>query len=58
MKRAEKPRILTSLQKGDSVIAVARDIGVSREAIYQSERSAASLPPRMIAKRKSGAGAP
>ena len=44
MQMAEKSRILTLLEKGDSVIAVARDIGVSREAIYQFKRSAALLP--------------
>ena len=40
------------------MIAVARDIGVSREAIYQLKRSAALLPPGMVPKRKSGSGAP
>ena len=34
MQLAEHPRVLTLLQKGHSVIAVARDIGVSREAIW------------------------
>ena len=33
-----KARALTLLEKEDSVIAVARDIGVSREAIYQLKR--------------------
>ena len=40
------------------MIAVARDIGVSREAIYQLKSSAALLPPGMVPKRKSGSGAP
>ena len=58
MQMAEKSRALTLLQKGHSVIAVARDIGVLREAIYQLKRSATLLPPRMIMKRKLGSGAP
>ena len=51
---AEKSRALTWLQKRNSVIAVVRDIGVSREAAYQLKRSAALLPPWMIPKRKLG----
>ena len=54
----EKSRALTLLEKGESVIAVAKDIGVSREEIYQLKRSAASLSPGMVPKRKSGSGAP
>ena len=54
----EKYRVLTLLEEGESVIAVARDIGVSREAIYQLKRSAASFSPGMVPKRKSGFGAP
>lgn len=54
----EKSRALTLLEKGDSVIAVARDLGVSREAIYQLKRSAAPLPKGTVPKRKSGSGAP
>ena len=54
---AEQVCVLTLLQKGDSVIAVARDIGVSREAFFQLKRSAALLSPRMIPKRKSCSGA-
>ena len=53
---AEKSRALTLLQKGDSVIAEARNVGVSRETIYQLKRLAALLPPGMIPKRKSGFG--
>ena len=34
MQMAEHPRVLTLFQKGNSVIAVARDIGVSKEAIF------------------------
>ena len=45
----EKAHALTLLEKGDSVIAVARDIGVSREAIYQLKRVAASLPTGTVA---------
>ena len=55
---AGHPRVLMLLQKENSMIAVARDIGVSREAIFQLKRSAALLPPGMIPKRKSGSGAP
>ena len=54
----EKARALTLLEKGDSVIAVARDIVVSREAIYQLKRAAASLPTGMVPKRKCGSGTP
>ena len=32
LQREEKSRVLTLLEKGESVIAVARDIEVSREA--------------------------
>ena len=53
---AKKYRALTLLQKGDSVIAEARNVWVSREAIYQLKRLAALLPPGMISKRKSGCG--
>ena len=51
MQMAEKSRALTLLEK-DSVIAVAKDVGVSREAIYQLKKSAALLLPRMVPKRK------
>ena len=54
----EKSHSLTLLEKGESVIAGARNIGVSREAIYQLKRSAASLSPGIVPKRKSGSGAP
>ena len=40
------------------MIAVAKDLGVSRKAIYQLMRSAASLPTRMVPPRKSGSDAP
>ena len=53
MQMEEKSRALTLLEKGDSVIAVARDIGVSKEAIYQLKRLAALLPHGMVPKRKS-----
>ena len=58
MQMAEKVCVLTLFQKGDSVIAVARDIGVSRETFFPLKRSAALLPPRMIPKKKSCPGAP
>ena len=58
MKMAEIFCVLTVLWKGDSVIAVARDIGISREAFFQLQRSAALLPPGMIPKKKSCSGAP
>ena len=54
----KKSRALTLLEKGESVIAVVRDIGVSKKAIYHLKRSAASLSPEMVPKRKSGSGAP
>ena len=46
----EKSCALTLLEKGESVISVARDRGVSGEAIYQLKRSAASLSPGMVPK--------
>ena len=54
----EKSRVLTLLEKGELAIAVTRDIGVSREAIYQLKGSAASLSPGIVPKQKSGSGAP
>ena len=44
MQMEEKSRASTLLEKKDSVIAVARDIGVTREAINQLKRSVAPLP--------------
>ena len=41
----EKSRALTLLENGDSVIRVAKDIGVSRGAIFQLKRSALPLSP-------------
>ena len=58
LKMEEKSRALTMLEKGDSVIAVAKDLGVSREAFYQLKRSAAKLPTGTVPQRKSGSGAP
>ena len=58
MQMAEHPRVLTLLQKENTVIAVAKDIGVSREVIFQLKRSAALSPPGMIPKKKSGSAAP
>ena len=58
MQMAEKCRVLTLLQKGDSVIAVVRDTGVSRKAFFQLKRSAMLLPSGVIPKRKSCSGAP
>ena len=40
------------------MIAVARNIGVSREAFFRLKRSAALLPPGMIPKRKSCSDTP
>ena len=40
------------------MISIARDIGISTEAIFRLKRLAALLPPWMIPKRKSGFGAP
>ena len=58
MQMAKKFRVLTLLQKEDSVIAVSRDFGVSRETIFQLKNSTVLLPPGMISKRKLGSGAP
>ena len=58
MYMAEKSCALTLLQKGDSVIAVVKDIEISREAIYQLKRLDTLLPSGIITKRKSGSGAP
>ena len=58
MYMAQKSRALTFLEKGDYVIAVAREIGVSRKAIYQLKRLDALLPPGMAPKIDSGSGAP
>ena len=54
---AEHPCVLTLLQKRDSVIAAARDIGVLREAVFQLKRSAVFLLRGMMPKRTSGSGA-
>ena len=58
MQMAEYCHALTLLQKGYSVVAVARDIGVSAKAIFQLKRSAALIPRWMIPKRILGSGAP
>ena len=58
MQMAEEVCVLTLLQEGYSVIAVARDIGVTREAFFRFKRSAALLPPEIIPKRKSCSDAP
>ena len=58
MQMTEHPCVLTLLQKENSANAVARDIGLSREAIFQLKRSAALFLPGMIPKRKSDSGAP
>ena len=36
----EKARALTLLEKGESVIAVAKNVGISRKAVYQLKRLA------------------
>ena len=38
MQIEEKARALTLLEKGESVIAVAKDVGVARKANYQLKR--------------------
>ena len=58
MQMTEKVCVLTLLQKGDSVIAVVRDIGISIETLFQLKRSAALLPPGMIPKGKSRSSTP
>ena len=55
---AQKTRALTFLEKRDYVIAVAREIGVSRKTIYQLKRLDALLPPGMVPKMESGSGVP
>jgi len=50
MQMEKKSRALTLLEKGDSVITVANGIGISKEAIYQLKRSAASLSSGMVPK--------
>lgn len=54
----EKSCALALLEKGESAIAVAKDLGVSREAIHQLKQLAASLPPRMVPQTKSGSDIP
>ena len=49
---AEKVCVLTLLQERYSVIVVARDVGVSREAFFRLKRLATLLPPGMIPNRK------
>ena len=58
MQMEEKSRALTLLEKGDSVISVVKDIGFSRQTIYQLKRSATSLSPGMVPRRKPGSGVP
>ena len=58
MQIAEKFRALTLLEKVDFMIAVARNIGVSRETIYQLKRLAVLLTLGMVGIRKSSVGAP
>ncbi|KAG7158138.1 putative CENP-B N-terminal DNA-binding domain-containing transposase-like [Homarus americanus] len=53
----EKARALTQLELGMSVIRVASDLKVSRQAIYNLKHAAAPLPPGAIPKRKVGSGA-
>ena len=54
MQIEEKAWALTLLEKEESVIAVAEDVGVARKANYQLKRWATLLPPGMVPKRKSG----
>ena len=57
MEMADYPRVLTLLQKGNSVTSVFRDIGVSRKAIFQLKRSVALLSPGITPKGKLSLGA-
>lgn len=52
----EKTRALTLLEQGMSVIRVAADLKVSRQAIYDLKRAAVSLPNGVAPKRKVGSG--
>ena len=54
----EKTSVLTLLEKGEYMIAIAKDIGASRKSIYQERSLAASLPSEMVPKRKWGSSAP
>ncbi|KAK8743380.1 hypothetical protein OTU49_001411 [Cherax quadricarinatus] len=53
----EKTRALTLLKQGMSVISVATDLKVTRMAIYNFKKAAASLPPGTIPPRKVKSGA-
>ena len=46
MQMAEKVCVLTLLQEGNSVIAVARDIGVSREAFFSIKKAGCVITTR------------
>ncbi|XP_066947049.1 uncharacterized protein [Macrobrachium rosenbergii] len=52
----EKARALAQLEQEVSVIRVARDIGVSRQAIYSLKKAAAGFPPGAVPQRKPGCG--
>ena len=52
---AGKCRALTLM--GDSIMVVARDIGVSKKALHQLKGSVGLLPLGMVPKRKLGSGA-
>ena len=40
------------------MISIAKDLGMTREAIYQRKWAAAKLPTGTVPQRKSGSGAP
>ena len=54
----EKSRAIALLDQGMSVIRVAADLKVSRQAIYRVREAAATLPPGTTPPRKPGSGAP
>ncbi|KAK8726960.1 hypothetical protein OTU49_010162 [Cherax quadricarinatus] len=48
----EKTRALTLLEQGMSVISIVADLKVSRKAIYNLMKAAASLPPGTVPPRR------
>lgn len=54
----EKMRALTLLQQGIPVMRVAAQLQVTRMAIYNLKKAAATLPPGTVPARKAGSGAP
>nr|XP_053629089.1 uncharacterized protein LOC128686274 [Cherax quadricarinatus] len=58
LKRGRLTRALTLLEHGMSVISIATDLKVTRMAIYNLKKAAASLPPGTVPPRKVGSGVP